>query len=98
MEQPPNTSQMGTIPLSPAPAYLMGTPAAFRSDVADLTHTQSQMDADLCHMLQALSTQMDIEALILCIEEAHSRDIEVVRTDLHDVTDRGQLGRRWWLR
>lgn len=39
-------------------------------------------------MLQALPMKADIEALILRIEEAHSRDITEVRSDLHSLTER----------
>lgn len=43
-------------------------------------------------MLQALPMRADIEALILRIEEAHSRDLREVRTELHSLTDRVTTG------
>lgn len=69
-----------------------GTPAAFQTDMDEHTQSQYRLDADLRTLLRALPTRADIEvlptradieSLILCIEEAHSRDIQEVRTELH---------------
>lgn len=50
------------------------------------------MPDDLRSILQSLPTKADIEGLILRIEEAHSRDIQEVRADLHTLTDRVDSG------
>lgn len=39
-------------------------------------------------MLQALPTKTYIEALILCIEDAHSRDMQEVSAEMHSLSDR----------
>lgn len=77
---------------SQEPDPLADTPAAFCPEMADLTSSQGRLNADLCAILQALPTKSDIEALILRIEEAHSRDIHEVRTELHSVADRVTSG------
>lgn len=46
------------------------------------------MPDDLRAILQALPTKSNIEALILRIEEAHSRDIQEVKAELHTLSDR----------
>lgn len=61
---------------------LTGTPAVLYSDMTDPALSQSRLDSDLHAMLQALPTKAEIEFLILRIEEAHSRDIQEVRTKL----------------
>lgn len=68
---------------SPEPDHLSGTPAAFLTDMAGPSQYSGRLEEDLRTMLQALPTRSDIEALMLCIEEAHSRDIVEVRTELH---------------
>lgn len=71
---------------------LPGTPAVFRWDTMEPTQNRSHLDEDLRSLLQALPTRVDIEALIVRIEEAHSRDITEVRADLHTLTDRVASG------
>lgn len=57
------------------------------------SHLQpSGVSDDIREILQALPTKSDIEALILRIEEAHSRDIQEVRGDLHALTNRVDSG------
>lgn len=101
METSPAVSHSGTQTLTPEPDPLIGTPAVFRADMDVPSQSQSQLDADLHTMLQALPmgadiealpTRADIESLILRIEEAHSKDIQEVRTELHSVTDRVASG------
>lgn len=69
-----------------------GTPDVFQETMENTTHTQSRLDADLRAMLQALPTRADIETLIQRIDEAHKRDIQEVREDLHTVTERVTSG------
>lgn len=87
-EPTPATARTSTqIPLQ-TPVPFAGTPAVFRMVMEDSTQHRSRLDTDLRAMLQALPTRADIETLIQRIEEAHSRDIQEIRTDLHTVTDR----------
>lgn len=57
------------------------------SDMAGPSQYSGRLEEELHSMLQVLPTRSDIEALILCIEAAHSRDMAVVRTELHSLTD-----------
>lgn len=66
----------------------LGTPTDPHVDMAGPSKSQTTLDEDLRAMLQALPTRSDIEALILLIEEAHSRDIQEVKTELHSISDR----------
>lgn len=50
------------------------------------------MEEDLRNMLRALPTRADIEALILRKEEAHSKNIQEVKADLHNVENRVSSG------
>lgn len=76
-----------TMPSTPH-SDLPGTPAVFRSKTEVPTQNQSHLDEDLRSLLQALPTSAHIEALILRIEEAHSRDLTEMRADLHTLADR----------
>lgn len=101
MEPNSAASRTATLAHLSEPDHLTGTPAAFQSDMADHTQSWNQLDANLRTLLRALPTRADIEALptradieslILQIEEAHSRDIQEVRTVLHSVSDRVTSG------
>lgn len=52
----------------------------------------NQLDQDIRSMMQALPTRTDIEALILRLEETHRRDIQEVREDVTNLTDRVASG------
>lgn len=82
-----DTLKDSTLPSTPH-SDLPGTPAVFRSETEVPTQNRSHLDEDLRSLLQALPTRADIEALILRIEEAHSREQTEVRADLHTLTDR----------
>lgn len=71
---------------------LMGSPAIFCSNMEGTSSTQPPIEEDLRSMLRALPTIADIEALILRIEEAHSKDIQEVKADLHNVENRVTSG------
>lgn len=62
------------------------------TDMAGTSPRSSDMPDDIRSILQSLPTKADIEGLILRIEEAHSRDIQEVRADLHALTDRVDSG------
>lgn len=83
----PDLQAYSPIP-SPEPFNLMETPAVTQPDMAGPSQSQTKLDADFRAMLQALPMRSDIEALILRIEEAHRRDIQEVKTELHTITDR----------
>lgn len=70
----------------------MGIPAAFRTGPAVPSQSQTRLDDDLHAMLQALPTRADIEALIQRVEEAHSRDMQEIKSELHTITQRVSTG------
>lgn len=50
------------------------------------------IDQDIRSLLQALPTRSDIEALILKLEETHRRDIQEVRGEISNLTERVSTG------
>lgn len=50
------------------------------------------IDHDIRSLLQALPTRSDIEALILKLEETHRRDIQEVRGEISNLTERVSTG------
>lgn len=85
-------------PASPTPSTeldsITETPAAFRPDVAEPSHSFSSgcTDEDICAMLQAIPTKSDIEALILRIEKAHSCDMQEVKAEVYSLSERMDSG------
>lgn len=84
-----------------APLPLTGTPALLRTEMEDTSLNQGSIEEDLHSMLRALPTRADLETLptradieapILQIEEAHNKDIQEVREDLHIVENRVTSG------
>lgn len=51
-----------------------------------------RLDTDIRALFQALPTKMEIKALILRIEDAHRKDIQVVRMDVQALSDRVNNG------
>lgn len=62
------------------------TSAIYTITMDDTSPRSSGVPDDIRAILQSLPTKSDIEGLILRIEEAHSRDIQEVRADLHTLT------------
>lgn len=50
---------------------------------------------DLKILIQALPTRADIGALIVRVEEAHGRDLEMIRGDLQVLSECAQMGRTY---
>lgn len=83
---------LNSIPPSDDTVLALETPTTAPTDMAGTSHRSSDMPDDIRSILQSLPTKADIEGLILRIEEAHSRDIQEVRADLHTLTDRVDSG------
>lgn len=51
-------------------------------------------EGDIWALLQALPTKQDIGNLIFRVEEAHRRDIQAIRAEVHLLTGRVNTGKK----
>lgn len=72
------------------PEYLASQPLASPGLSAPLPSVMG--DPDLRAFLQALPTWSDMEVLVLCLEEAHHRDIHSVKADVQLLSERISTG------